>query len=169
MTLAGFLVAVWGVGGVIALIARALFALTPIALEAIRSGTLAPLHWVVLLAWVGTNAYAEGYKGFHRKFSPRVVDRALYLGRRPTVLSAVLAPLFCMGLFRASRKTMVTSWVLLVVITNLVIFMRRVAQPWRGIVDAGVVVGLLLGTLSLIWLFVKAIGSARTPVLHDVP
>ncbi len=40
---------------------------------------------------------------------------------------------------------MITSWLVVVVVTSLVFGMRFVPQPWRGIVDAGVVVGLGMG------------------------
>lgn len=165
----GFLIALWGIGGVLALIARALMTLTPIAWQAVTSGALTPLQWVLLVLWVGTNAYAEGYRGFHTKFSPRVVDRALYLARHPSFFSVLVAPLFCMGLFRSHRRTMISSWILLLTITALVITIRAVPQPWRGLIDAGVVVGLALGSLSVAWLFVSAVRSGREPTRHDVP
>lgn len=147
---------------------RALVSLTPIALEPICTGQLEAWHWAVLVGWVVTNAYAEGLVGFHRKFSPRTVDRALYLGRNPSLGRVVLAPLFCMGLFHASRKTMIVSWTLLLGIVALVIFMRQLEQPWRGIIDAGVVVGLALGLVSLCGLFLRAVLTKREPVLHEV-
>lgn len=148
--------------------ARALVSLTPIALEPICAGQLGAWHWVVLAGWVVINAYAEGLVGFHRKFSPRTVDRALFLGRNPSLGRVVLAPLFCMGLFHASRKTLIVSWTLLLGIATLVIFMRQLEQPWRGIIDAGVVVGLALGLVSLCGLFLRAVVTKRVPVLHEV-
>jgi len=149
-------------------VARALVSLTPIALEPICTGQLGAWHWAVLVGWVVTNAYAEGLVGFHRKFSPRTVDRALYLGRNPSLGRVVLAPFFCMGLFHASRKTLIVSWSLLLGIVTLVIFMRQLEQPWRGIIDAGVVVGLALGLVSLCGLFLRAVLMKREPVLHEV-
>jgi hypothetical protein len=164
----GIIIASWGIGGVAALIVRALVTLTPMALEPIRSGALAPWHWAVLIAWVCTNAYAEGVVGFHRKFSPRTVDRALYLARHRSFWRAVLAPAFCMGLFSASRRTKTVAWGLIVLIFVLVVLVRQLAQPWRGIIDAGVVVGLSLGLASLLGLFVRGLITRREPVLHDV-
>lgn len=162
------IIASWGVGGVVALVVRALVSLTPIALEPICNGQLGAWHWAILLGWVLTNAYAEGLVGFHRKFSPRTVDRAIYLGRNPSLGRVVLAPLFCMGLFHATRKTRIVSWVLLMGIIALVVVIRHLSQPWRGIIDAGVVVGLALGLLSLCGLFVHAVVTKRDPVLHEV-
>ena len=162
------IIATWGITSVVALVGRALVTLTPIALEPIRSGQLGLWHWVVLVTWVATNAYAEGLVGFHRKFSPRTVDRALYLGRNPTWGRVLLAPAFCMGLFHATRKVRIVSRSLVVAIVLLVVTVRQLAQPWRGIIDAGVVVGLGLGLVSLIYLFVRAVVTKREPVLHEV-
>jgi hypothetical protein len=163
------IIASWGIVGVVALVGQALVRLAPMALEVLRDGELGTFHWAVLVAWVATNAYAEGIVGFHQKFSPRTVDRSLYLGRNPTWLRVVLAPLFCMGFFEASRRTKIVAWSLAGVIVLLVSMVRRLAQPWRGIIDAGVVVGLSVGIVSLVGLFLHAVVTKREPVLQDVP
>jgi len=152
-------IASWGVLGVAVLLCRPLYELTPIALESIVSSSLSVPHRVLLLAWVAFNAYAEGYLGFHRKFAPRVVGRALDLGRNPTLLRVVLAAPYCIGLFHAPRKTMVTSWTLVFVIAGVVYGVRLLPQPWRGIIDAGVVVGLGIGLGSLFAHFFSAISG----------
>ena len=159
-------IAIWGVLGVVLLLCRALYQLTPLALEPIVSSSLALPHWLLLLAWVGFNAYAEGYVGFHRKFSPRVVGRALYLGRNPTLLRVLFAAPYCIGLFHAPRKTMITSWTLVFVIAVVVFGVRHVPQPWRGIIDAGVVVGLGIGLVSLVARFLLAL-SRRLPAVEE--
>jgi hypothetical protein len=150
-------IASWGVLGVALLLCRALYQLTPLALEPIVSSSLGLPHWLLLLAWVGFNAYAEGYVGFHRKFSPRVVGRALYLGRNPTLFRVLFAAPYCIGLFHAPRKTMITSWTLVLVIAVVVFGVRHLPQPWRGIIDAGVVVGLGIGLVSLVAQFLVAL------------
>ena len=158
-------IASWGVLGVVLLLCRPLYQITPIALEAIVSSSLTVPHWMLLLAWVAFNAYAEGYLGFHQKFSPRVVRRALDLGRNPTLLRVVFAAPYCIGLFHAPRKTMLTSWTLVLVIAVVVFGVRLLPQPWRGIIDAGVVVGLGIGLLSLLGRFVAAV-SGGAPVVQ---
>ena len=80
----------------------------------------------------------------------------------------LLGPAFCLGLFDAKKRTKIVSWTMLVVIILLVVFMRRLSQPWRGIIDAGVVVGLAIGLASLFWLFVHAVLTGRVPALHEV-
>ncbi len=152
-------VATWGVLGVALLLCRALYQLTPFALDAVASGALGPLHWLILITWVAFSAYAEGYVGFHQKFSPKVVERAIELGRKASPLRAVLAAPYCMGLFDAPRKTMIRSWVLVVAIAFVVVGVRHVPQPWRGIIDAGVVVGLGIGVLSLLARFFSSLAS----------
>ncbi|MGH9390959.1 MAG: hypothetical protein ACRD1Z_15185 [Vicinamibacteria bacterium] len=157
-------IASWGILGEAFQLSRALYHLTPLALEAIVSSSLGLPHWLALLVWVAFNAYAEGYVGFHQKFSPRVVGRALDLGRNPTLLRVVFAAPYCIGLFHAPRKTMVTSWTLVLVIAFVVFGVRLLPQPWRGIIDAGVVVGLGIGLVSLLARFVSALsGGGAAP------
>ena len=162
-----FLCLIWGVGGVIALIARALFRLTPTALEPIQTLTVA--QWAILLSWCGFMAYSEGYKGFHLAFAPRVIARANYLGNHPTILRIVFAPLICMGLFYATKKRLIVSWCLLIGIISLIVAIRLLEQPWRGIVDAGVVLGLGLGLMSLLYFLIRAIAGQMPSVNPDIP
>lgn len=159
---------VWGVVGVLALLGSAVYRLTPYAVEAVTS-PLTPVQWGVLVVYVAFMAHAEGYKGFQRQFSPRVVARARWLRDHPTPLRVALAPAFCMGLFHATRKRLIVSWVISLMVVGLVILVKLLDQPWRGIVDAGVVVGLTWGIVALLaWLVAGARGRAL-PVPPDVP
>lgn len=150
----GLAAASWGLVGVLILIGRAIVGLTPKAIDAIVGG-LAWWQWAILAAWVGFMAYSEGYRGFQLRFSPMVAARIRELSLRPTWVRGLLAPAFVMGLFAATRRRLAISWVLLIGITLLVIFVRWVPQPWRGIIDAGVVVGLTWGTVSLLFATVR--------------
>jgi hypothetical protein len=165
------LIAAWGVLGVLALLAQALVRLTPMALEALR-GELTGLQWGVLAGWVVVSAHAEGYRGFHRRFSPRVVARARHLATAPAgrvgVASLVLAPLYCMSLFGASRRGVLVARSIVVGVVILVVLVRMLDQPWRGIIDAGVVVGLGLGALSIVYFAVRAIGGTPPPIDPDL-
>src|SRR5690606_20451121 len=158
----------FGVLGVLALVVQPLFRLAPYTIEAIRGG-LTGWQWVVMLTWVLVNAHAEGWRGFHQRFSPRVVARAFHLGRHPRPAWVVLAPLFCMSLFHASRRGLIVARVLVVGIVILVLAIRQLEQPWRGIIDAGVVVGLGIGALSLVWDFGRALAGHPPPVPPDLP
>lgn len=152
----------WGIGGVLLLLAQAIARLAPRAVEAMTSG-LTPFHWLALVAWVAFSAYAEAYRGFHLKFSPRVVARAYHLASDPRPLHVLLAPAFCMSLFHATRRQLIVSWTLVVGITVAVVLLRFAPSPWRGIVDAGVVVGLVGGGASILlhWFRAASAGPAR--------
>ena len=162
------LIAVWGVGGVLLLLSQALWRLTPLALEALRS-ELAVWQWVVTAVWIVAMAHAEGYRGFHRRFSPRLVARAQHLAEHPTALRVALAPAYCMSLFGASRRGMLVARLLLGGIIVLVIMVRMLEQPWRGIIDAGVVVGLAIGTLSILYYSARAAAGREPAVPPDLP
>jgi hypothetical protein len=44
-----------------------------------------------------------------------------------------------------------------------------VSQPWRGIIDAGVVLGLGWGIISLIIFSIQAFGAGEFPYSAEVP
>jgi hypothetical protein len=162
-------IASWGVLGVLALLGQALSRLTPLAIEPIERGMLGPGHWVLYVGWTVLNAYAEGYRGFQRAFVPRVVARALHLARHPHPLRVILAPVFCMALFHARRRDLVRAWVLLAAIVALVIVIRLLPQPWRGIVDAGVVAGLGWGAVALLVAFGRVLFTDWKPETDSLP
>jgi hypothetical protein len=160
----GRVAAAWGVLGVMTLIGEAAWRLSGYAVEAIAGG-LTPLQWAVMLGFAAFMGYSEGYRGFHRAFAPRVTARARRLAREPKLHLVVVAPLVCMGFLHATRKRLTVSWVLVSMIVLLVIGVRQLPQPWRGIADAGVVVGLSWGLASIAWFAVLALRG--TP--HEVP
>jgi hypothetical protein len=137
-------------------------------LEAVAAG-LGPLEWSVLTVNAAFMAWAEGYRGFQRRFSPRVAARALDLYERPTVLRVLLAPLFCVGYFGATRRLQRTVWIGTGLIVLAVLLFNRLDQPWRGILDAGVMVGLMWGTLSLLWSSWATFRERRALVGAEVP
>lgn len=161
-------IVLWGVLGIVALLAEAIARLLPRALEPVLDGSLEPGHWAAYGGWVAFNAYAEGYRGFQKAFAPRVVARALYLARHPRPLRVALAPLFCMALFAATRRRWMVSWVVVIAVVGLVTLMRWVPQPWRGIVDGGVVVGLAWGVLAIFAYLVRAALGREPAVPHEV-
>ncbi len=163
------LLSLWGIGGVTALLGSAIWRLTPIAVEPIAAGGLEPPHWILLAVWVALMAYSEGYRGFHTRFSPRTAARALWLGRHPRPARAMLAPLFCMGFFGATRRVTITAWSITTMVVCLVLLVHRLEQPWRGIVDAGVVVGLAWGLASLLWFFARGAVTGELPTDPQVP
>ena len=156
--------AAWGIAGVVLLLGSAVARLTPFAVDAVRAG-LTPGQWVAFVASVAFFAYTNGYRVFQRQWSPRIVARAQALAADPTPARVALAPLFCMAYFGATRKRQAIAWGVTLGVIGLVILVRRLAQPWRGIVDAGVVIGLVWGVVLL----VRACIDLARGRLPDVP
>lgn len=164
--MAGF---IWGVGGVLTLLAFAVLRLGIVAIESFAY-PLTAIHWALLLVWVPYMLWAEGYKGFYRGFAPRVVARAHYLAEHPRPLHVLLAPLFCMGYIHATRRRRLLSMGLTAMIIGFVLLVRLLPQPWRGLVDVGVVAGLVLGVGSILYyLSVLQRDPAALPVAAEVP
>ena len=160
---------VWGIGGVLLLLIFAIFRLAPMALE-LENSSMSMVHWLTLAFSVIYMAYAEGYKGFHLGFAPRVVVRARYLANNPRPLHLLLAPLFCMGYIHATRRRQIVSFALTTMIICFVLIARSMPQPWRGILDAGVVVGLSLGVLSIgYFLIISSSDPTRLTISAEVP
>lgn len=140
--------AIWGLTGVLLLIGGAVYRLAHVAIDAFYYD-FSWYHWLSLFLILLFMSYAEGYRGFQKAFSPRVAARALYLKNHPRLVHSLLGPFFCMGFFHASRRRKITSFSVTSAIIVLIILVRLLSQPWRGIVDAGVVVGLGWGLISL--------------------
>ena len=159
----------WGVLGVGLLLLQAVVRLTPIALEPLRAGHLTTLQAGVYAGWVLTSLYTEGYRGFQKAFVPRTVARAFHLPRVGRPLLTVLAPAFCMGLVHATRRRLITSWTIVTMIVTAVVLVRRLPPPWRGVVDGGVVAGLLYGIVALGLAYRRAVGGAVPVYPLDLP
>jgi hypothetical protein len=158
----------WGVLGLLASLIEAIVRLTPHALEPFEEG-LSPGGALGYAGFVLLNAYAEGYRGFQRGFSPRVAARTRLLFEEPTLVSALLAPLFVMALVEARRRRLIINWLLVLGITALVLVLRRTPQPYRGIVDGGVVVGLVWGTLATCYFCLLAMRGPLPNVDPELP
>jgi len=91
-------------------------------------------HYIVGGVWVVFMGYSEGYKGFQKGYS---------------------APLFCLGFINSTKRRRIVVWVLLIVITLIVILFKQIDQPWRGVLDLGVVVGLSWGIIATLVFLVK--------------
>jgi len=164
----GVLGAAWGFLGVNALIGYAVIRLTPRALDALRA-ELTPFQWILMGVWIAFMLVSEGYRGFQKKFSPRTAARVRYLSQHPTWVRVLLAPPFCMGYFHADRKTRIVSICLTLGIVLLVVLVSFVPHPWRGIIDAGVVAGLMWGLASLWWFTFRAFTDPGFPHSAHTP
>lgn len=155
----GALGAVWGLVGVSLILGWAIIRVYAHAGEALAAG-LTPLQWGITVAWCLFMLVAEGYRGFQKQFSPRVAARARYLKENPRPIDVIFAPLFCIGYFRATRRRKISSWSLTIGLALLVMVIHQVPQPWRGIIDLGVVLGLAYG-LVWIWFYAFLAFSTR--------
>ncbi len=145
----GKLGAVWGLGGVLAVLGYAILRLSQITMEAFQE-PFDGRHWALLVINTLFMAYSEGYKGFQKSYAPRVVARAQVLTEEPTALRVLLAPLFCMTYFQSTRRRLIAVYILTFAIVTLIVIFQYIPQPWRGILDLGVVVGLSWGSVSLL-------------------
>ncbi len=164
----GLLGALWGIAGFSWFLGYAILRLLPIALETFAY-PLRWYHWVALGINLIMMAYLEGYRGFQKGFSPRMAARAKYLAHHPKPLPVLLAPLYCVGYFQTSRKRQRTVIWLTIAIVLFVLVIRLLDQPWRGIADAGVVVGLTWGVVSLLIFTTLAFTSADFDYSPEVP
>ena len=164
------LVYVWAIVGVLTLLAQGLIKLVPVAARAVR-GPLSPLQATILWTFVALNLYLEGYRGFQLRFVPRVVARALHLAQTPRlgVWFAVLAPFFAMGFFHATRRARLSAWILSSLIALAVVLVRHLPDPWRGVVDAGVVAGLGYGTLVFVHQAIVAAFTGTPRAAAELP
>ncbi|MCO4770038.1 MAG: hypothetical protein KDA24_08425 [Deltaproteobacteria bacterium] len=155
-TALGTVAALWGIAGVVALLIRPI---VPLAGEAARSldSPLTWVHWLFLGLWVPFMAWSEGYRGFHTRFAPRTAARAAWLAENPTVMRVLLAPLVCLALVHVRRSTLIARVILISAIVGIIVAVRLLPTPWRGLVDVGVVVGLGWGALSVCWFGISAL------------
>ncbi len=155
ITVNGIIAASWGMAGLFILLGFAVWRLTSNAIEALQM-PLNWIQWLVFIIFFIFMAYSEGYKGFQKSFSPRFAARTKYLLRNTTLLQLLLAPLFCMSYFHAPKRRIMATCILTVAIIIFILSFRLLPQPWRGILDAGVVVGLIWGMIASLLLCIKA-------------
>jgi hypothetical protein len=160
------LVQLWAVLGVATYLSWGLRKVHPIVRDGLGSMNTRS-HWVFFLATLSFFAYYEGYKGFQKGLCPRVVSRAWIVSQRsvsglPT-WHKVIAPAFCIGYFHATKKRMITSWAITGTIFVVVIFVRRLPDPWRAMIDAGVMLGLTWGVLSTVGIYAMSLIDGAPP------
>ncbi len=159
--------AIWGLCGVCLLLGYGIYRMFPIAVETFDY-SLSWYHWLALHINTIFMAYCKGYRGFQNNFSPRTSARARYLRNHPQKARVIFAPFFCMGYFQANRKRKIITFSATFAIVLLGLLIRYLNQPWRGILDIGVVVGLIWGVVSLIWFGIKALVSRSYEVSPEV-
>ena len=159
----------WGLLGVIMVVGDAMIRLATYAYGAIAAG-MNGWQWALFIANAVFMAYAEGYRGFQLKFAPRVAARALYLRNTPVPLWVrICAPLFCVGYFGANPRIRKIAWFGTFGVILLVLLIQQLSQPWRGIVDIGVVIGLTWGSVSMLVCGIKTFQTGEMMISPEVP
>jgi hypothetical protein len=144
--------------GFLGIVSSAIGRLAKIALVPAVQRDLSLLQWGLFGTTMSLFAYYEGYKAFQQKFSPLLVQRAMTLSRNGTPAHhVVFAPFYSMGLFHATKKRKIISWSITTGVALMVGVTKRLPYPWRSIVDAGVVSGLVYGSTSIVVIYVKAL------------
>jgi hypothetical protein len=156
--------AVVGWGGALAL---AIGRISAVVVDAFAYD-LAPPELMLLVANTALLGWAEGYRGFQKKFSPRAASRVLYLRSHATPVTALLAPFFCIGLFGATPRLLRVTWIGTALIVLAVLAVQQLPQPWRGLVDAGVVLGLGWGLVSFLVMTSAALAVGASAVAPEV-
>ena len=164
----GILGVLWGFAGIVALLLSAVIRLSYTSVE-LLDAEIHGYHWALLTSNMVFMAYSEGYRGFQCHFAPRTAARLRYLLHHPSPLRVLLAPLFCMAFFDAPRRRLWTNYGLTLGIVCMVLLVHyAVTQPWRGIVDAGVVAGLIWGLLSVLMTSWLALSRRDYPISPEL-
>jgi len=164
MTPALRITSAWAVLGFVSILFKAIKRVAPIAIEPFKGGVpLTKLQTLSYIACLTFFAYAEGYKGFQKKFSPLVVRRAFTLDRPSPFLHRLFAPFYAMALFHATRRRKIVSWSVSVGVSLIVVLVKKLPYPYRNIIDGGVVVGLTWGALSIVLGYMSALITGKLP------
>ncbi|MDF2182613.1 hypothetical protein [Neptuniibacter sp. CAU 1671] len=165
----GNVAALWGITGICLILGSAIYRLSGIALETF-SVPLEWYHWAAIVGSMIFMGFAEGYRGFQQAWSPRVAARVLFLSGNVSPVRFFLAPLFCMGFFAIKRRRMIVTYCLTGGIICMVLLVHQLNQPWRGIIDLGVVTGLIWGLASLLVFVFQAFfgeGFSHSPEMPE--
>ena len=164
----GIIGSLWAVIGFSIVLLFAIVRLGTISLDTLNYD-MQWFHWLAVLFSIVFMAYAEGYKGFQLKFSPRFSARCAHLKNQPTILHVILAPLFCMGFFHTTRTRKIVTFLISFMILCFIEIAHLLPQPWRGVLDIGVVTGLIWGLTSLYYYLIRAFSSASFDHCAELP
>ena len=163
-----FIGVIWGLTGVAGILIFAIIRLSSHVIDLFYM-SLTMLHIASLICWVVFMVYTEGFKGFQQRFSPRVASRCWFLFNHPHILCVALAPLYVVGFIHATLRRKVISYLVTLLIFIAVNMAAELPQPWRGILDAGVVAGLCWGLISLIVMSIHAFWQKKILVDPEIP
>lgn len=141
---------IWGLCGVLIFLLSAVWRILPDMHDVFaEQNGLEPYAAVSILLPI--MVYLEGYRGFYKRFTPRVVSRGKALVYQDNHIHQILAPLFCMGFIGSTIRRKFGLTIVTMSIVGLVFVVRELSQPWRWVVDLSVAVALLFGVVSIIW------------------
>ena len=140
----------WAIVGFSGLMLWAIYRLALITVDALQM-PMSVLAWALLIINTLFMAWSEGYRGFQQAYSPRFARRVVLLRTTESFPNMLLAPLFAMGFYGADPKRMRITYLIALLLVVVIIVFHQIPQPWRGVLDAGVVVGLSWGTLATWW------------------
>jgi low affinity Fe/Cu permease len=145
---------IWGLCGVLIFLLSAVWRIFPDMHDVFseQNGLESYLAVSVLLPMM---VYLEGYRGFYKRFTPRVVSRGKALVYQDNLIYQILAPLFCMGFIGSAVRRKLGLTIVTVSIVGLAFWVGGLSQPWRWVVDVSVAVALLFGVVSIIWVAFK--------------
>ncbi|PCJ90121.1 MAG: hypothetical protein COA46_12245 [Porticoccaceae bacterium] len=140
----------WGVFGVATFLLSAIYRIWP-GVENIFYAQNDPAAYFLLAVLTPLMLYLEGYRGFYKSFTPRVVSRAKLLGHESPLHQKIMAPLFCMGFICSSLQRKFSLYMIILGIYGLVIWVKSLSQPWRWVIDLSVSIALFFGVLTIMW------------------
>lgn len=144
----------WGAGAVVLSLLDAIYRLSKFVREGMHLGLLTPAMLLATLLWTVVIVYYEGVRGFRDALAPRMAARLWLLAQRNNRgdwLTKLLAPAHALSLFDSSTKRKRISWALLLFVIAMILVVRKLPQPYRAVIDVGVVLALAYGA----WCIVK--------------
>ena len=163
----GIVAASWGAAGLAALLAYAIYRLAGVVAQGLEQAW-AWQHVAVAFVNAVFMAWSEGYRGFQQSFSPRSAARVKWLAQHASPGQALLAPLFVMGYFCATRRRMAGVYLLTGFIVVAIVAIHYLPQPWRAALDVGVVIGLAWGLASFVAALRRTLSADGFPVSPEV-
>ncbi|CAE8586288.1 unnamed protein product [Polarella glacialis] len=159
----------WGLGFWVYLLANSAFDLSKLASKLFQNSfDLTAGQWCGLVAnlvFFGICASTVMVR-----WSAVLVRRAFILGSGHRWLHHLLAPIFVAGFYRATWSRIAKAWGLVIFIVVIGIIVANLPYPWRQIIDLGVVINLLGGTVALLAHTARAVVGKQLPkVSGDFP
>jgi len=159
-----FTIRVWAIFSWVAMFVKCVADLAPEAVEPMQKQDISVPQWIAYAAIALGIWLFEGVGAFQRSFSPMVVRRGQELSVDSPWYESLLGPFFSAGLFAATPKRLIKSWLLMfILIPVLAVTVPYMPYPWRSAVDMGVVLGLGWGTLVIAILGIRGLSTNKWP------